>query len=294
MRGRITAAVLGACIVWAGPARAADENARVVVVGVEEGSDVAPEDVRHAVAAELGEKVVPPGEATPPGAGTLHVRSRNGLIHVEFHDARGRSIEREVTAPAEGAARVQTIALLAGNLARNEADDLTPPRTTPSPDKAEATSSVTVHLAPSDELTVRVAPRLPESGSHVEERPAPAVSAASPVPPAPAVARLAPSDEGSAQRTWGWVTMGVGAAAIGTGVVLRVMARRDASDVYAAPMLQAQANDEQAKTVQSNWALALGALAVGVGTVLELTAPSGRKSTSVAVGPAGMRVAFQW
>jgi len=106
------------------------EEPRVVVVSVERGSDVSAGDVERAIARELGEQTKQPGDPTAEHAVRLDVRSRNGALSVAFRDARGRRLVREVTAPRDGAARVSLIALLAGNLARNEADELLA-RTTP-------------------------------------------------------------------------------------------------------------------------------------------------------------------
>ncbi len=97
-----------------------------LVVVVEHGSDVSAAEVMRAVARELGEKTTTPDDAAPQRTGRLDVRSRHGVVDVTFRDPRGRTLEREVAAPGDRRARVSLIALLAGNLARNEADDLVP------------------------------------------------------------------------------------------------------------------------------------------------------------------------
>src|SRR5690349_14733402 len=112
----LRAMVVASFLLGAAPALA---DQRALVVSVEEGSDVAEDEVRRAVDAEL--------RAAPDGAAHLVVRSKDGVIVVTYRDRRGRTIARELTAPADGAARVRLIALLAGNLARNEAEELVKP-----------------------------------------------------------------------------------------------------------------------------------------------------------------------
>jgi hypothetical protein len=227
---------------------------------------------------------------------------------VTFHDARGRTIEREITAPAEGAARVRLIALLAGNLARNEADDLAMPPASgastgadpanatdaPAPCPAacavapESRSTVSAQVAPGDELSVRVTPKQ-------------AACAEAAPPPSPSTRVPRAQSDGSTQRTLGWIAVGSGVVAAGTGVVLRLLATSDtnrAAEVCVAAQCTASglaaAHSANEKTVLSNVSLAVGAALGATGVILELTAPSLSSSTSVALSPQGVLVSGRW
>jgi hypothetical protein len=271
------------------------------VVAVEQGSDVAPDDVRSAVAGELGEPVIRPNDPAPPDAGRIEVRSHNGVIHVAFRDARGHTIERELTAPADGATRVRMIALLAGNLARNEAADLV---AHPDPDAVpdappvapagggDSQSHVTVDVAPGEELRVRIAPAALQKSE--DAAPAPKAALAPSIPESSGSA-------GSTQRTLGWIGIGTGAAAVGLGITLRVVAAHETGSTiaYCAPgncTPKGMPSDEasMSKIVASNWALAIGGALAATGVILELTAPSSTPSTRIAIGPTGFVLSRGW
>jgi hypothetical protein len=306
-----------------------------IVVSVQKGSDVAPDEVRRAVSGELGAPVVLAEEATDavPGArsatpsaaaggwfspgpresvagpGWLEVDSRNGVLRLVFHDARGRRIEREITAPADGAARVRTIALLAGNLARNEADDFAPKETTAARSSAtapgaqdpsdirsaEPCSKVQVCLAPGDELDVRV--RHAESAGVAAE----ASGATSAVAQTEARLPPRPAADGSVQRTLGWIGISTGVASLGTGVALAIMAHDKESAVLrlctpsnvCAPAGMAAYQSAKVTAVESNVAFGVGAVLALAGTVLEITAPHA-SSASIALGPGGISVSRSW
>ncbi|HOU92367.1 MAG TPA: hypothetical protein PLU22_15045, partial [Polyangiaceae bacterium] len=107
------------------PAADAAPAPRVLVVRVEPGaSGLEPAAVRAAIARELGVEVV---EAPVDGAlGVLTVRfdAADGLeMAFEKRDT-GRSVERSLRVPPDPARRLEAVALLAGNLARDEAGDL--------------------------------------------------------------------------------------------------------------------------------------------------------------------------
>jgi len=274
-----------------------------LVVAVERGSDVAPDDVRSAVSGELGEPVLGPNDPASSDARRIEVRSHDGVIHVAFRDARGHTIERELTAPADGATRVRMIALLAGNLARNEAADLVAhPEPDAVPDAAasapandgDSMSHVKVDVAPGQELRVRL---VPAALQKVEDE-----GAASGAPK-PATAPIIPQStgsDGSTQRTLGWIGIGTGVAAVGAGIALRVMAAHDgASTIACAPGYCSskppfEDDGSQPKIVASNWALAIGAALGATGVILELTAPRSTPSTRIAIGPTGVVLSRGW
>jgi hypothetical protein len=294
----LTTWLLAWTLAAAGAASAAPSRAPVVVA-VEQGADVAPDDVRSAIAGELGEPVVGPNDPAPPDAGRIEVRSHGGVIHVAFRDARGHTIERELTAPADGATRVRMIALLAGNLARNEAADLVAhpdPDATDAPAPAPAGGSdsqshVKVDVAPGQELRVRIVPAALQKADDATAAPAPAL--------APTIPQSTGSD-GSTQRTLGWIGISTGAAAVGLGVALRVMASGQPSTIAACPSpgcspKEVFADDgSQPKIIASNWALAVGAALGATGVILELTAPSSSSSTRIAIGPTGLALSRAW
>jgi len=299
-RHRWTLTTCFLALTWAVAGTASAASPRTpLVVAVERGSDVAPDDVRSAVAGELGEPVVGPNDPAPADARRVEVRSHDGVIHVAFHDAHGHTIERELTAPADGATRVRMIALLAGNLARNEAADLVvhpepdaaPDAAAPAPaGEGDSMSHVKVDVAPGQELRVRL---VPAALQKVEDESPGSKPATAPIIP------QASGSEGSTQRTLGWIGIGMGAAAVGAGVALRVMAAHDGSsaiscapgDCSKSPFVD---DGSQPKIVASNWALAIGAALGATGVILELTAPSSTPSTRIAIGPTGVVLSRGW
>jgi hypothetical protein len=254
-----------------------------LVVAVEEGSDVAPDEVRRAVASELGTPVVGPRDEASSNAGRLEVRSKSGVLKLSYRDAQGRTIEREVTAPSDGAARVRMIALLAGNLARNEAEELVPPKkdatATPAADDG---SRVTVQLSPGDQLQMKITPAVaPAEPKQEAPRPLP------PPPPAPDE-----THEGGTQRTLGWLAMGAGAVSAGVGVYFGTRAPRSDQTVCGpgpgpgdcSPSSAAIDSARRSDIVTQDLLLGAGALLGATGVVLVLTAPSGHSPVAASVG----------
>ena len=233
-----------------------------IVLSLDDGSDVAEPDVRAAVAAELDGRVAPATGDALVAAPRLDVRSRDGIVTVRFRDAAGRTIERQLTAPADGAARVRTIALLAGNLARNEAAELTgshAPESAPAPASG---SQVVVHVAPGDSARVEVVGR-------ADVAPPPAA------PPA-AVRRSpeeTPTSDGSAQRTVGWVAVGAGVVTAAVGGYLGVRASADLERQLATRTTPDQLDAAHQRIITDRLVLAAGALVAAGGLVVVLTAP---------------------
>jgi hypothetical protein len=95
-----------------------------LVVLVEPGdSGLSQEEIRSAIARELRVTVV--NRPSARAAGTLNVRIERGSeLYVRYRDATGRELSRVVDLPASRGERLDVIALLAGNLARNEATTL--------------------------------------------------------------------------------------------------------------------------------------------------------------------------
>jgi len=107
------------------------------------GAWLDPQALRAAIEAELGASVLLVERPTPPG---LSVNSRPaGGAAVTFLGPRGRTVERTLLLPAEPSRAVETLALLAASLARDEAAELIaelrarhrpsppPPRVSPPP-----------------------------------------------------------------------------------------------------------------------------------------------------------------
>jgi len=190
------------------------------------------------------------------------------------------------------------IALLAGNLARNEAADLV---AHPDPDAADAPaaapagggdsqSHVKVDVAPGQELRVRIVPAALQKAD--DAAPAPRAETAPPIP-------QSSGSEGSTQRTLGWIGIGTGAAAVGLGIALRVMSSNQPSTIAACPAPCSPKeifsdDSSQPKIVASNWAFAVGAALGATGVILELTAPSSTRSTRIAIGPTGVVLSRGW
>lgn len=99
----------------------------VIEVEVHQDRDVLDANaVRAAVGRELGADAVPANVAVaspPQGHLTIAIDAERRIVMV-YRDATGREILRAVAMPHDPAAAVGMIALLAGNLARNEAQDL--------------------------------------------------------------------------------------------------------------------------------------------------------------------------
>jgi hypothetical protein len=122
----IASTTLGAAVTWAPPAHAEEpspaEAVILVLAGVPESLD--PERLRAAIARELGASVTRADEA-PSGANTLTLHTGAGKhVRLTYRAEDGRVIEREIDLPAEPDRAEELIALLAGNLVRNEAAEL--------------------------------------------------------------------------------------------------------------------------------------------------------------------------
>jgi hypothetical protein len=103
------------------PAPAAAESALAAEIDVG-SSGLDAEQVRAAIARELGVDV---RLSTGPAESNLRVRLGNGRrATVRFQPPGGRPLERTVELPADPEPAYETVALLAGNLARDEASEL--------------------------------------------------------------------------------------------------------------------------------------------------------------------------
>lgn len=95
--------------------------ATTLVVSVDAGtSGLSADEVRAAIGTELGVATAAEGRS----AATIVVRIAKGRALVSVSRASGTRIEREIDLPSERAAQIEVIALLAGNLARDEAAEL--------------------------------------------------------------------------------------------------------------------------------------------------------------------------
>jgi hypothetical protein len=241
---------LGFAIATAGLARSALATEGALTIDVDPTSDVAAEDVRRAIATELGGSVASSGHPAPANAGRIEVRSAGGVVRVTFHDGRGRGIEREVTAPEKEAERVRVIGLLAGNLARNEAEEIVREEQPSAPASAP----------------------LPV--------PAPATV------PRAAWTDVPPPRRGAALRVGGWITMGASLATGLGGVVLGVAARNSIGSLQAtcAPACAvSQVQDETNQLRAADALLLIGLVGTITGTVLVLTAPNPKTPVAITV-----------
>lgn len=118
--------MFGGAVTWAPPARAEIANPTEDILLVLEGApgNLDPERVRAAIARELGVRIT---LAAQPASGastlTLHgdVRSH---IRLSYRSGDGRVTEREIDLPSEPDRAEEVVALLAGNLVRDEAAEL--------------------------------------------------------------------------------------------------------------------------------------------------------------------------
>jgi hypothetical protein len=129
---------VGALLVT-GPAWAEEARPGVLVVLVDPGStSLDPAEVRAAVARELRVDVVDAPAAGAAGTMSVKVEGPSELT-MTFQSTDGWvEVTRQVGLPADPAEQMETIALLAGNLARNEAGELLAglkPKQTPPPEK---------------------------------------------------------------------------------------------------------------------------------------------------------------
>jgi hypothetical protein len=123
-RMRLALLIGGSVAVASAPARA---QAPVVIEVDDAAAVLVPADaLRAALSAELRSQVVPgspPTTDTPRGVLTLSLDEERRLVLV-YRDAAGNEIHRTVTVPRSPAATLEMVVLIAGNLIRNEADDL--------------------------------------------------------------------------------------------------------------------------------------------------------------------------
>jgi hypothetical protein len=106
-------------------ASAEEAGPRVLVVSVDPGSTgLDPEAVRKAIAGELRVDVVDAPVANAAGTMSVKVAGTTGLT-MTFESTDGWiDVTRQVELPSDPREQIETIALLAGNLARNEAGEL--------------------------------------------------------------------------------------------------------------------------------------------------------------------------
>jgi hypothetical protein len=111
-------------VVSAGAARGADRPL-LVSVEVGPGVDLAPTDVRRAVAAELGNAVVGAYEPTGDGAAdVLLVALGPREIRMSLRAGTAPVVSRTIAVPADRPARLRSIGWLAGNLVRDQVGPL--------------------------------------------------------------------------------------------------------------------------------------------------------------------------
>jgi len=176
--GWLAACAMGMMLLAASSVAAEVETTRVLVVEVDPGaSGLDPEQVRRAIARELRLEVT--AEPSPNSLGELVVRVEGNQIRMRFASADGSEVHRTVGLPAEPERQLEVVALLAGNLARDEAGELlaqfarpeqeegTEPgepeaADTPATDSAEAKPETPPAPAPSKPPSPAPAPAPPE------------------------------------------------------------------------------------------------------------------------------------
>jgi hypothetical protein len=119
-RARACAVWLGCSVLGAGAVAHAQGASPPVglVVALEMGSDIDVARLRDAIARELGTRVVVDPNAK---GGALVVRQQGGMVAVSFEAPDRRIQGRSMTLPADPDEAVRDIALLAGNIARDQA-----------------------------------------------------------------------------------------------------------------------------------------------------------------------------
>ncbi|MGE3761796.1 MAG: hypothetical protein AB7L94_06075 [Kofleriaceae bacterium] len=87
------------------------------------GAALASDEVRTAIGAELGVRIV--GQtAYAPALGRLEIAIDQGAVRIAYHPAPGTVIERTLALPVEQADRIQLIAFVATNLVRDQASEV--------------------------------------------------------------------------------------------------------------------------------------------------------------------------
>lgn len=157
IRRWLTAWIVGLAVLARGEIARADDESVTVVDIAPSADDLDPANLRASIASELHTRVVAPDDPLAPTAkGTLRVDvdRRSGRLTVTYV-ARSTPIARSIPLPDDSAAARAQAVLLAGNLARDEASELTsqlrdkPP---PPPDPAaEASARERVRAREADE-----------------------------------------------------------------------------------------------------------------------------------------------
>ncbi len=172
--GSLGACAAGVTTLAASSAEAEVESPRVLVVAVDPGaSGLDPEAVRGAIARELRVDVTV--EPSPNSLGELAVRIAGGQIQMSFVSADGGTVRRTVELPPEPERQLEVVALLAGNLARDEAGELLAQFARQEPEEG---AEPTEPGAAEDAAT--------EPEAEKETRPEPSKPPAAPAAPAPA------------------------------------------------------------------------------------------------------------
>lgn len=166
------AGALGAAVAWAPPVRAGEpgQTTEVLFLLEELPESLDPERVRAAVARELGVAVTLAGEA-PGGANALTLHGGDGPhIRLSYRAADGRAIERDVDLPDAPDRAVELIALLAGNLVRDEAAELGAAFKKRAEKPSPPAATATVTPAPTPKGPVLTAPERPRARERLPRR----------------------------------------------------------------------------------------------------------------------------
>jgi hypothetical protein len=113
-------------VVFAADARSsAPRDLRPIVLRWQGGANLNQDEVRRALGRELEAPIVLPDEgAASTARGSLTVYAFGDHVEIVFRNIAGKETRRTVTMPSDPHARIATIALIAGNLARDEAGDV--------------------------------------------------------------------------------------------------------------------------------------------------------------------------
>jgi hypothetical protein len=123
--------------------------------------------IRSAIEAELGRPIAAEGEGE-----ILDIVIGEKDIEARFHDARGRTLERRIGRPRNDADLPGTVALLAGNVARNEADEILAALTREEPEDEQPQEAPPEDALPEDALPEDALPEdaLPEAAPPEREK----------------------------------------------------------------------------------------------------------------------------
>ena len=151
-------------------ARAADPSSQpplVVVVEAPAGLGVDGAKVRRLIGAELGRAALAPGEAGADAVSTQVIVSLDDDdLRLSLREVTGAPLSRTVPTPTTRAGRLQAIAWLAGNLARDQIGPIVtqPPNPTSTPDPAPTPAPEPLPTTPA-----AWSPPAPASAAPVEE-----------------------------------------------------------------------------------------------------------------------------